>query len=94
MFHIQGHQTKKIAESVCPVDCEELSGSDTIDGADPPRRDTGAAECNPLFVRGFAPAIQRMRWMGGKASKLAHPPAPYKGSRYLERAMKKHGSDR
>jgi hypothetical protein len=45
------------------------------DGADAPRRAIGAADCHPLSVRRFAPAIQRLQRTVVRASKLARPPA-------------------
>jgi len=45
------------------------------DGADASRRAIGAADCHPLSVRRFAPAIKRLQRTVVHASKLARPPA-------------------
>jgi len=47
----------------------------SIDGADASRRAIGAADCPPLSVRRFAPAIKRMQRTAVPASTLARPPA-------------------
>jgi len=56
--------------------------ADPGDGADASRRANGVADCHPLSVRRFAPAIERMQRPVVHASKLAHPPGADPQPRY------------
>jgi len=55
------------------------------DGADASRRAIGVADCHPLSVRRFAPAIKRLQRTGVRASVLARPPAADPQRRYVDR---------